>query len=749
MAEDTVMWANRVYYRDGETRLVGPYGSKAEAVANKPGGTDIVSATTVRVKGLTGGPHVLDERKTHAKVEIFEVLGVNAPGDPGSLRVTGDGLLNLHRLRVFYNGGNSTINFTVFDTQTDTQVIVTHPSLEGQTVTEVELYDGEDVLHAVVDGLSVLIPTSVSPTVSSITADNFECVIAGTGLLVVTQVNFQGYVWPDNNFFGEALASNPAVTNWTDTEIRIDMTSALVSNMDAIVHQVDLIWSGSPVQTVLSAPDMLSFDGGVVNASLLNNHIHLTVPGWRNWKVVECVLHFDDLSDSGVLTKGTTPFDDWDDTYWGIEQAPYAGKTIVSVDVWRNHAGDPGNETTEGNMLLSSPLSIPGGSHSGWTLGTNGQGTNRGGSQILHAGSNYFVSTNVNDGDIGNPALSRLAADGQYQFHVSTDLASWPRTAYGLCTDGTSLWLAHDAALSGVQNAFITKYDQNGSPDGGFGDFGFGNKRVGEGVNQGSPAPRCLFYDGTNNFLVIGWNDSNTATARITRLDASTGAQADDHAFTNFFIFGMYQITDEVYLVAGQDNNLGQFVVRKYDAGSQTVLDFGALPANYNCSPNGQMGLAVDDSANIYVTGRNNLGGGALVKFQPSLDLDTNFGPAGMNTFNQGGWLDTALEQPLWDNNNARVIVCGWYGDNTGYFPYTAAMFGDGTLDVSYGTSGFAALVIDVSTDGMIYDAAFDPTAAGTVLLTGYVNDPNPPSKMWAGRIDSTGALDTAFGNFA
>ena len=163
-------------------------------------------------------------------------------------------------------------------------------------------------------------------------------------------------------------------------------------------------------------------------------------------------------------------------------------------------------------------------------------------------------------------------------------------------------------------------------------------------------------------------------------------------------------------------------------------------------SYDGATSLQLDGLGNIYVGGVSDANGSldfAVVKLNSTGSLDTSFGNAGITLIDiSGNSRDTAFALQL--DSSGNIYVGGFSNANGSDDIAVVKLNSLGSLDSSFGNAGIA--LIDIS--GNSGDAAFalQLDSSGNIYVGGF-SDANGSDDIAVVKLQPNGSLDTSFGN--
>ncbi len=133
----------------------------------------------------------------------------------------------------------------------------------------------------------------------------------------------------------------------------------------------------------------------------------------------------------------------------------------------------------------------------------------------------------------------------------------------------------------------------------------------------------------------------------------------------------------------------------------------------------------------------------ALARYSDNGSLDSGFGVGGIRTFQIG--TQSALARSLSIKSNGDIIVAGETYDGD-YDAVVARVTSAGSLDTTFGTSGYRIVTIDANFHDGVQAVALQSNDA--IVFTGTVNNDTSgtTTDLIVGRLTATGALDTTFG---
>lgn len=765
-------WANRVFLRDGTTRLVGPYGSKAEAEANRPAGPQVLSVRTVAVGGLDGSPRVLDQKIVHPSAAEFEVTGVNSP-DVGQLRMIGRGFSNLELLVVYYNGGSEELLFLPpFDVDSDTQTVVTSATLEGETVTKLELWDGEK-LSLTVDGLNVPIGAPSGNVITdvvwtqgvgfTITGDGgFDALQQANTPLTFYFTEFPGgdpLDWQPNNGFGILRDSNTqarifygSVQSWNG----VGGNSRLDCTLTEIRNGAEVLWTGSvftglPQFTAVDSPDV---DTIRVTGTALDQ-LSIVAPVFTNAQSVAWANPSVNPSAAAINSGNGNTILSWTATEIQVTNTFHDGKTVASVDGYLLGSGTPDVSFDCPDVPVTSTPAPA----AGYRLfpGENKDVARAVGRDSL---GGYFAlyDNGILGGGSNAGVLKLTSTGGTDSAWGAAGIHNLPTVAYGM---GTALAVGPDDSLYvawvddqyNTPQAHVRKLQPDGQVDTNFAEQGF----------AGTIIDSCLIWDAGNNLLVAGigdaWNQGGAG--HLKRYD-SDGNDYDSVNGLPYAVVGVVPLGGVEYLVAMRDIvNTGNMYLTVVEFTTYTFSTPISLAGSIQCTGSGSLPLTLDtDTGNVYAIGRDNgFSNAAFARFDAgnAYNLDPTFGTGGVfvlnlaNTGTEQSYLDFILNLDpghnlaAQDGGFAAVGLLGPSNAVPGNWG-VAKLATTGVLDTNYGGGDGLAEIAYIPNqptdqDGTIYGAVAD----GNKLFVGGYAYVSGQFIMSIGRLDHVGDFDPTF----
>jgi uncharacterized delta-60 repeat protein len=336
-------------------------------------------------------------------------------------------------------------------------------------------------------------------------------------------------------------------------------------------------------------------------------------------------------------------------------------------------------------------------------------------------------------------------------------------------TDTYAVTLQPDGkiVIGGTNASFIVgRYNADGSLDTSFGSGGYTVTAFGgnsERVWAVAVQPQA---DGTSKILAAGetvqtqkHGKTVTSTVEIALARYNANGTLDTTFGTNGKVItnpagqGDYARSMAVdgsgRIVVAAESNLGVATLVRYTPNGALDTSFGtggALVTNVSVfSGNVRMALQSDGKI-VLASDVNNASAVTIARFNVNGTADSTFGSSGVVTTNQVGAQDAVAIQ-----GDGKIVVAeldSTYNQPSGYYLFRYNP--DGTLDAGFGSSGEVTLInpygweynngtrlagVAVQTDGKI--------VAGGDLYDPVLNQ----THFVAVRVDTTGALDTGYGN--
>ena len=300
-------------------------------------------------------------------------------------------------------------------------------------------------------------------------------------------------------------------------------------------------------------------------------------------------------------------------------------------------------------------------------------------------------------------------------------------TVASITLDSQGRIIAGGSALIGGVNKFVlARYTTNGALDTSFGTSGFTTTSPGSNDTVRSIAldaqGRIIaggssLIGGVNKFVLARYTTNGA-------LDTSFGTSGFTTTTpgTNDTIVSI-TLDSQERIIAGGQSWIGsnKFALTRYTANGALDTSFGTsgFTTTTPGTDDGIYSITLDSQERIIASGGAQVGGNytfALARYTTNGTLDTSFGTSGFNTSTKGssdGSSSVALDV------KGRIIVAGVAKIDTVNKFALARYTADGALDTSFGTSGFTTTTIG-SNAGII---AIIRDSQGRIIAGGYALD--------------------------
>ncbi len=294
--------------------------------------------------------------------------------------------------------------------------------------------------------------------------------------------------------------------------------------------------------------------------------------------------------------------------------------------------------------------------------------------------------------------------------------------------------------------------DVFGRTDGSF-DTSFGTGGLTSSDFLGVDAFSGLMAQADGSIVCVGTSENGFLAARYTPsglLDTTFGTGGTYTSTPNgsgYATFGTVAERSDGKLVMGGQLLSGDrmFALARFSADGKIDTSFGTngmttmVVGSGGSSSSNDMLVLADNKILLAGYGANGNSGEDLALARYSADgvLDSSFGTAGITLHDVGGFADRINAMAL--DSNGNVVVAGYALDADGRNFLIARFTADGVLDTSFGTGG--VVLPNFGGNSVAYDVILD--SAGRILVAG--TNGNDRSVVF--RLDSSGALDTSFGD--
>ncbi len=352
-----------------------------------------------------------------------------------------------------------------------------------------------------------------------------------------------------------------------------------------------------------------------------------------------------------------------------------------------------------------------------------------------YAGQNAILMRFNNDGSLDNKFIDHGNHTGKRPGVITITLGS-QSAAFGLARqiDGKLIIVGFTTDSNNVDNAFIQRYNPDGSLDGSFNDVN-GNNAGGTIIsnfqNQAQLYAVALQPDG--KIVVAGWAINNGLTNALIARYTTTGqldVSFNSSGYVTMLLGGIFtkaralQIQDDgKIIIAGQaeiDNNQQLFVAR-YESDGTLDTTFNATASTSplsDCLTSGAFGLALQADQKIIVTGSTNpydLGFNnknyTIIRLNQDLTLDETF-----NTNDTPGYIISDVGLQANDaviQSNGQIVTCGFNYTNN-HIVIVIRYNEDGSIDPTF---NFIINEIGSNTIANALTLQFD----GKILVSGTV----------------------------
>jgi uncharacterized delta-60 repeat protein len=299
-------------------------------------------------------------------------------------------------------------------------------------------------------------------------------------------------------------------------------------------------------------------------------------------------------------------------------------------------------------------------------------------------------------------------------------------------------------------------YAKNGDLDTAFGNGG----KIITDFAGGSDYGRSLVIQADGKILIAGVSDSHAAMARYNADGTPDQTFGTGGKAVTTLINTGEGITDIVLqpdgkILAAAFPSQGQgFILARFNAngsldltfgtGGFTMVAFGDQIAEANAvvlQPDGKIIVAGNSGAGF----ASELNDFAIARFNADGSVDQNFGSGGKlkthfnGQYNTGTRAAAAILQA-----DGKLIVVGSYKNEGTYREMALARYNpNGTLDNTFGAGGMLSTSFNANAHGNAVQLQTD----GKIVVAGYVETGRHNNDMALTRYDTSGALDTTFGN--
>ena len=328
----------------------------------------------------------------------------------------------------------------------------------------------------------------------------------------------------------------------------------------------------------------------------------------------------------------------------------------------------------------------------------------------------------------------------------------------------------HRAAISGLTNFAMARYNTDGALD-----TDFGNKGTVTTESLGQSLANALAIQSDGKILLGGWSqrgidtivDFDFALARYNSdgtLDQSFGDGGK--TTTDFSGVDVAQAmaiqSDGKIVLAGRALGSGQgfdFAVARYNLNGSLDMTFGAggkVQTDFNAQDDRANAISIQRDGKIVVAGAASQKTFALVRYDRNGGLDQAFGDHGkVSTAFEGQTAEAAGLVLL--NFDETILVAGTAGTQTDRSFALVEYKSDGTLDTSFGengrvVTGFPGTVWDMRIGAYAYSIAVQKNRK--IVVGGFVQPIPPPMlpvyfprDIALVRYNSNGTLDAGFGS--